>query len=270
MVIGNREFEIGNRCYIMGILNVTPDSFSDGGLWLKLDESLRHTGDMINDGADIIDVGGESTRPGHEKITAGEEMDRVIPVIEAITKRFDVPVSIDTSKSVVAEAAIRAGAAMVNDIWGLKQDPEMAKLIADNNAACCLMHNREKINYRIFLEDMLRDLRESVQIALDAGISPDKIILDPGIGFAKTVEMNLEAINRLDLVVDIGYPVLLGASRKSFIGKTLDLPTIERIEGTIATTVIAIMRKCSFVRVHDVKEIKRAIVMTEAILNVGN
>jgi len=251
----------------MGILNVTPDSFSDGGLWQKPDESLRHTENMINDGADIIDVGGESTRPGHEKITVSEELDRVIPVIEAITKRFDVPVSIDTSKSAVAEVALRAGATMVNDIWGLKQDPKMAKLIAESNVACCLMHNREEINYRIFLEDMLRDLRESVDIALNAEISPDKIILDPGIGFAKTVEMNLEAINRLDLVVKLGYPVLLGASRKSFIGNTLNLPATERIEGTIATTVIAIIRKCSFVRVHDVKEIKRAIVMTEAILN---
>jgi len=266
MVIGNREFEIGNRCYIMGILNVTPDSFSDGGLWQDIDKALCHTENMINDGADIIDVGGESTRPGHEAITVSEELDRVIPAIEAITKRFDLPVSVDTSKSTVAEAALSAGAVMVNDVWGLKRDPEMANVIARNNAACCLMHNREEINYNNFLEDMLRDLSQSVKIALDAGIEPERIILDPGIGFKKTVEMNLEAINRLDLVAQLGYPVLLGASRKSFIGKILDLPSTERIEGTLVATVIAIMRGCSFVRVHDVKEAKRTIIMTEAIL----
>ena len=252
----------------MGILNVTPDSFSDGGSWQDIDESLRHTENMIYDGADIIDVGGESTRPGHKKISQQEELDRVIPVIEAVCKRFDVPVSIDTYKSTVADAALNAGAAMVNDVWGLKHDPKMAKVLAQRNVPCCLMHNRQSINYNNFIKDMIGDLHESVEIALNAGITPDNIILDPGIGFAKTYEMNLEAINRLSLIVDIGYPVLLGASRKSFIGMTLDLPVNERVEGTIATTVIAVIRCCSFVRVHDVKETKRAITMTEAILSV--
>ena len=268
MQIGNRKFDAGNRCYIMGILNVTPDSFSDGGLWQNLDKALWHTEKMIDEGADIIDVGGESTRPGHEGITVLEELDRVMPIVEALCGRFDVPISIDTSKSAVASAAVSAGAAMVNDVWGLKHDCEMAEVIASSNVACCLMHNREAIDYSNFMQDLLSDLKESVQLASGAGIAHDKIILDPGIGFAKTYEMNLEAINKLDDVVRLGYPVLLGASRKSVIGLTLDLPVTERVEGTIATTVIGVMRSCSFVRVHDVKETKRAIIMTEAVLNV--
>ena len=251
----------------MGILNVTPDSFSDGGLWQDIDKAIYHAQSMIDEGADIIDVGGESTRPDFINISINEEIDRVMPVIEALHKRFDIPVSIDTSKSQVAKAAILAGASMVNDIWGLKHDPEMSKIIAENNVACCLMHNRKMINYTNFIMDVHDDLRQSVNIALNAGIASDKIILDPGIGFAKTYEMNLEIINLLDIIIDIGYPVLLGASRKSFIGKALDLPVHERIEGTLTTTVIAVMRCCSFVRVHDVKENKRVITMTEAIIN---
>ena len=268
MLIGNRKFDVGNRCYIMGILNVTPDSFSDGGKWIDTDKALYHTQDMINEGADIIDVGGESTRPGHKRITSQEEIDRAIPIIEKLNERFEIPISIDTYKSEVAEAAINAGAVMVNDVWGLKQDPKMAHVISKTKASCCLMHNRQEINYKRFIYDLVSDLRESVNLALNASIEPEKIILDPGIGFAKTYEMNLEAINRLERIVDIGYPVLLGASRKSVIGMTLDLPIDERVEGTLATTVIAVMKSCSFVRVHDIKETKRAIVMTEAILNV--
>lgn len=267
MIIGNREFDVKNQCYIMGILNVTPDSFSDGGKWQKLDEALLHTEKMINDGADIIDVGGESTRPGYESISVEEELSRVIPIIEVITKRFDTPVSVDTSKSAVANAALSVGATMVNDVWGLKSDPNMANVIANHGAACCLMHNRQSINYTDFVTDMLDDLRESVSMALNSSIAPNKIMIDPGIGFAKTYEMNLEAINKLDLVTKLGYPVLLGASRKSVIGLTLDLPATERIEGTIATTVIAMLRGCAFVRVHDVKETKRAMLMTQAIIN---
>jgi dihydropteroate synthase len=267
MLIGNREFDVGNKCYIMGILNVTPDSFSDGGMFDNLDEIVRHTGEMITNGADIIDVGGMSTRPGYKDIEVQEELDRVLPVIEALTKRFDIPISIDTHRSDVADGALLSGAVMVNDIWGLKFDPKMVEIIKKHNAACCLMHNRQTIDYKNFLAEVVSDLQESVNIALKNGISSSKIILDPGIGFAKTYEMNLKAINRLDLIVDIGYPVLLGASRKSVIGLTLDLSPSERIEGTVATSVIAVMRKCSFVRVHDVLETKRAILMTEAILN---
>jgi len=269
MIIGGVEFDTENRCYIMGILNVTPDSFSDGGEWGTFDNALSHTEEMIAAGADIIDVGGESTRPGYTAISDWEEIDRVAPVIEAISDRFDVPVSIDTYKSVVAREAIRAGAALVNDIWGLKHDPDMAGVIQKSGAACCLMHNRDNIDYTDFIPDMLKDLRESASLAQKVGIAAEKIILDPGVGFAKTYEMNLEAINKLNLIKDLGYPVLLGASKKSFIGLTLDLPVTDRVEGTLATTVIGIMRGCSFVRVHDVKETRRAVMMTEAILRQG-
>lgn len=266
MKIGNRDFDIGNRCYIMGILNVTPDSFSDGGRFNDLERALRHTEEMIEDGADIIDIGGESTRPGHQAITDQEEIARVTPVIEAVKKRFDIPVSIDTYKSAVAEAALEAGADMVNDIWGFKRDARVAELTAKYEAACCLMHNREKAEYGDFLSDVVADLRECVNIAKNAGIADDKIILDPGVGFGKTLENNLEITNHVDVLKELGYPVLLGTSRKSMIGLTLDLPVDERVEGTLATTVIGVLRGCAFVRVHDIKENKRIIQMTEAII----
>ena len=268
MVIGGREFDAENRCYIMGILNITPDSFSDGGKWNLIDSALNHVEEMIRDGADIIDVGGESTRPGYCEITAQEEIDRVLPVIEAVRSRFDVPVSIDTYKSAVADAALNAGAVFVNDTWGLKRDPDMGSVIARHKAACCLMHNRENMDYTDFLDDLLEDLGESASIAERAGISHESIVLDPGVGFAKTYEMNLKAINRLDVIKHLGYPVLLGASRKSVIGKALDLPVTERVEGTLAAVVIGVMRGCSFVRVHDIKETKRAVLMAEAVLRM--
>ena len=267
MLIGNREFKT-DRCYVMGILNVTPDSFSDGGKWDTFDAALRRAEKLADEGADIIDVGGESTRPGHTMISDSEEIDRAAPIIEAICSRVDVPVSIDTYKSAVADAGLRAGAALVNDIWGLKHDHDMAGLIARNGVVCCLMHNRKDTDYSDFMSDLLGDLQQSVIIAKTAGISPDKIILDPGVGFAKTYETDLEAINKLDVIKTLGYPVMLGASRKRVVGTTLDLPVGERREGTLATTVVAVMRGCLFVRVHDVLETKRAIKMTEAILGV--
>ena len=266
MLIGNYNFDIENKSYIMGILNVTPDSFSDGGKWDMLDRALWHAEGMIEDGADIIDVGGESTRPGYTVISDSEEIDRAIPVIEALRSRFDVPISIDTYKSAVADAGLRAGADLINDIWGLKHDPAMAGLIARSGAACCLMHNRKEIDYTDFMRDLCSDLNESIGLAKKAGIADGKIIIDPGVGFAKTYEMNLEAINRLDMLKELGYPILLGTSRKSVVGLTLDLPASDRVEGTLATTVIGVMRGCSFVRVHDVKETRRAITMTEAVL----
>jgi len=266
MIIGNREFDTGNRCYIMGILNVTPDSFSDGGKWETLDSALRHAEEMIGEGADIIDVGGESTRPGYIGITEQEEIDRAAPVIEALRNRFDLPLSIDTYKSGVARAALKAGADLVNDTWGLKSDPAMAGVIARAGVACCLMHNRAGIDYDDFISDLLRDLRESAAMAENAGVAADKVILDPGIGFGKTHEMNLEAINRISEIRELGYPVLLGASRKRVVGITLDLPVNERIEGSLAAAVVGMVRGCSFVRVHDVKETRRAIKMTEAII----
>ena len=186
MIIGNKEF--GNHTYVMGILNVTPDSFSDGGKFNNIDSALKHTEQLINDGADIIDVGGESTRPNYTKISDEEEIERVVPVIEKIKADFDVPVSIDTYKSKVAEAAVGAGADLVNDIWGLKYDKNMAEVIAKSGAACCLMHNRERAEYNSFVEDVLDDLRETIAIAKKAGIADDKIILDPGVGFAKSYE----------------------------------------------------------------------------------
>lgn len=251
----------------MGILNVTPDSFSDGGKFNQIDAALKHAEEMIGDGADVIDIGGESTRPGYTKISDEEEIDRVVPVIEAVKKEFEIPISVDTYKSGVAEAAAQAGADLINDIWGLKYDARMAEVIAKSGLACCLMHNRDNTEYRNFMEDVKQDLRETIALAKAAGIADDKIILDPGVGFAKSYENNLEVIRRLKEFNELKYPVLLGTSRKSVIGLTLDLPAAERVEGTIVTTVMAVEAGCMFVRVHDVKENHRAIQMAEAILN---
>lgn len=264
MIIGNKEF--GNHTYVMGILNVTPDSFSDGGKFNNIDSALKHTEQLINDGADIIDVGGESTRPNYTKISDEEEIERVVPVIEKIKANFDVPVSIDTYKSKVAAAAVGAGADLVNDIWGFKFDKKTALMTAKYNAACCLMHNKDEAVYNDFLEDMVSEMAECVKIAREAGVADDKIMLDPGVGFGKTYEMNLAAINHVDVLHRLGFPILLGTSRKSVIGNTLNLPADQRVEGTLATTVIGVMKNCAFVRVHDIKENKRIIQMTKAIL----
>lgn len=266
MKIGNREFDVENHTYIMGILNVTPDSFSDGGKWTKKDKALKHVEEMLNDGADLVDIGGESTRPGHTPVPAQEEMDRVLPMVEAVHARFDVPISVDTYKACVAEAAVKAGADLINDVWGAKKDPDMAAVMARTKAACCLMHNKDEALYENFLEDMAEELKYSVDLARKAGVEPDRIILDPGVGFGKTYEMNLEAIRHVEVLHRLGYPVLLATSRKSVIGLALDLPADQRVEGTLATTVLGVMKGCAFVRVHDVKENKRAIRMTEAIL----
>lgn len=265
MRIGNRDFDVDKHTYIMGILNVTPDSFSDGGKWNDEDAALKHAEEMIEEGADIIDIGGESTRPGYTLLSDEEEIARVVPVIQAVKSRFDVPVSVDTYKSHVARAALEAGADLVNDIWGLKYDQELAGVIAEYEAPCCLMHNRREADYQDFMEDMLQDLRETISIAKKAGIPDQNIILDPGVGFGKTYENNLEAINRLERMHELGYPILLGTSRKSVIGLTLDLPASERLEGTLATTVMGVMKKAAFVRVHDIRANARIIKMTEAI-----
>lgn len=267
MIIGGKNFDTEHEMYIMGILNVTPDSFSDGGKWNSMDAALKHTEEMIAEGADIIDVGGESTRPGHVPVSETEEMERVVPYIEKIKAEFDIPVSIDTYKTAVCEAAILAGADFVNDIWGLKYDRNMADLIAKYNLPCCLMHNRREAVYENFVEDVLKDLRETVDIALKAGIQKENIMLDPGVGFAKTYEQNLKIINHLEKLKDLGYPILLGTSRKSVIGLTLDVPADERVTGTVATTVIGAMKGCAFYRVHDCKENKQALLMAQAILN---
>ncbi len=266
MKIGSRVFDTENQTYIMGILNVTPDSFSDGGKWNKKDAALKHTEEMILEGADIIDIGGESTRAGYTLLPDQEEIERVVPVIEMVKKNFDIPISVDTYKSAVAEASVKAGADLVNDIWGLKYDQKMADVIAKNQVACCLMHNRKEANYKNFIDEMMDDLRETIAIAKKAGIPDDKIMLDPGVGFGKTYEQNLEAICHLEKMKELSYPILLGTSRKSVIGLTLDLPSSERVEGTLVTTVFGVQKGAAFVRVHDVKENKRAISMTQAIL----
>lgn len=268
MLIGNRQFDLEKSAYIMGILNVTPDSFSDGGKWNEMDKALKYVEQMIADGADIIDIGGESTRPGYIPVKPEEEAERVAPVIKKICENFDVAISVDTYKAYVAECAIQAGTHMINDIWGFKGDEEMAKVVAKYEVPCCLMHNRDnKLRpYKNFLEDVVADLKGSINLGLSAGVSKDKIILDPGIGFGKTLEDNLFLMNNLEKLKKMGYPVLLGTSRKSMIGLTLDLPVEERLEGTLATSVLGVMKGCSIVRVHDIKENFRAIKMTKAIM----
>lgn len=266
MKIGNKEFELGKRPYMMGILNVTPDSFSDGGKFNNIEQAIIHAKEMIKEGADIIDIGGESTRPNHTPVEEEEEIKRVVPIIEALSKEIDVPISIDTYKSKVAECAIKAGASLINDVWGFKKDKNMAKVAAKYDVACCLMHNRNDKNYTNFMEDVLKDLQESIDIALEAGVKKENIMIDPGFGFAKEPSQNLQIMNELERLHELGYPILLGTSRKSTIGLVLDLPVNERVEGTIATTVIGVMKGCDFIRVHDVKENLRAAIMTDAIL----
>ncbi len=269
MKIGNREFDLKNQTYIMGILNVTPDSFSDGGKFHEMDKALFHAEEMMRDGAAIIDVGGESTRPGYTVVPDDEEIERVVPIIEGIKSRLDIPVSLDTYKSNVARAGIRAGADLINDIWGLKYDEKLAGVIAESGLPCCLMHNRKEPDYTDYLQDVLMDLSETVRLAEEAGIEDTKIILDPGVGFGKTYENNLEIIQCLEELHAFGYPILLGASRKSVIGLTLNLPAKERVEGTLVTTVFGVIKGCSIIRVHDVKENVRAVRMARAILGKG-
>ena len=266
MRIGNKEFKIGERTYIMGILNVTPDSFSDGGKFNEIEAAVAHANKLVEDGADIIDIGGESTRPGAEYVTEEEEIKRVVPIIKAIKEQLDVIISIDTYKSKTAEEAVKAGADIINDIWGAKYDKNIAKVAAKYNVPIILMHNRQPKPYENLMKDVVVDLQESIDIAIEAGVKKENIILDPGIGFAKTYEENLIVMNNCEIIKEMGYPILLGTSRKSMIGLTLNLPVNERVEGTLATTVMGIMKGLEFVRVHDVLENKRVAVMTDAIL----
>lgn len=267
MIIGNKEFLTEGHTYICGILNATPDSFSDGGKWNDRERALKRVEEMVAEGADLIDIGGESTRPGYTPLSEEEEMARVLPVIEAVKASFDVPLSLDTCKPKVAEAGIRAGADMINDVWGLRYHEQMAGVIAASGLPCCLMHNRKQADYRDLLPEVAGDLQESVRLAEAAGIAREKIILDPGVGFSKSYEHNLEVICRLEELRDLGFPLLLGCSRKSVIGLTLDLPADQRIEGTLVTTVMGVIKGCMFVRVHDIKENVRAVKMARAILD---
>lgn len=267
MKIGNKDFQTSGHTYVMGILNVTPDSFSDGGRWNSVDGALYRYEAMVEQGADLIDVGGESTRPGHTPLGVQEELDRVLPVLEALKARFDVPLSLDTSKAEVARLGIAAGADLINDVWGLKRDAAMAEVIAAAGVPCCLMHNRTDPHYNDFLPDVLQDLRACMTLADRAGIARERVILDPGVGFAKSQEQNLEVLRRLEELHSLGCPLLLGCSRKSVIGRVLELPPEQRLEGTLTTTVWAVLKGCMFVRVHDVAENVRCVRMAEAILN---
>lgn len=266
MRIGKWQFDTENQVYMMGILNVTPDSFSDGGRYDHMDRALFHAEELVKQGTDILDIGGESTRPNHIKITSEEEIERVCPIIEAIKSRMDIPVSLDTYKSDVAKAGIAAGADMINDIWGLKWDGTMAAVIAEGGVASCLMHNRKEAVYDNYLKDVVTDLQESLDMAKAAGMDMEQVCIDPGIGFAKNLEQNLSLMNHLEELQSLKYPVLLGTSRKSMIGLTLDLPVDQREEGTMATTVLGIMKGCSIIRVHDVEKNLRAAKMTLAML----
>ena len=267
MVIGNKTFDVNNHTYIMGILNVTPDSFSDGGNYNHIDKALIRVEEMVKEGMDLLDIGGESTRPGYEKISEDEEIERVAPIIERVKRNFDIPISLDTYKSKVAIAGIDAGADMINDIWGLLYDNDMAKVIAASDTACCLMHNRKEAVYQNFIEDVKTDLKQIIRIAKEFGIKNEKIMLDPGVGFGKNYEHNLKVIRQIGELKELGYPILLGASRKSVIGLTLDLPANERLNGTLAISAYGILNGCSFLRVHDIKQNKEVIKMLEAIRN---
>ena len=264
---GNKEIILGERTLVMGILNVTPDSLSDGGKYNNLDSAIKQAEKLILDGADIIDVGGESTRPGHVQITSEEEISRVVPIIEKISKNLNTIISIDTYKYDVAEEAIKAGANIINDIWGLQYDNgEMAELVKKSKLPIIAMHNQ---NDEIYSKDIMLSLREffekTYKIADKYGIDRDKIILDPGLGFGKNVEQNIEVLSRLNELKDMGS-ILLGASKKRFIGKLLnDLPFDERVEGTVATTVIGIEKGVDIVRVHNVLENKRACLVADGI-----
>lgn len=266
LVINNIELDYRKETIVMGILNVTPDSFSDGGKFNSVNAAVAHAKEMVANGAKIIDIGGESTRPGYTRISDEEEIDRVVPVIKAILNEVPVIISIDTYKSAVARAAIEAGAHMINDIWGAKADPEIAKVAADYNVPIILMHNRYDEDYTNYFENYMQDLQESIQIVKNAGVPDQHIILDPGIGFVKNLKQSIETMQRLDELVDIGYPVLLATSRKRMIGTILNLPLDERVEGTAATCAYGVMKGCHIVRVHDVKEVARTVRMIDALM----
>ena len=278
-------FNWGTKTYVMGILNVTPDSFSGDGILQRDDQiaaAVAQAQQFAADGADIIDIGGESTRPGSTPVTEAEELARVIPVIEAVRAVISLPISVDTYRANVAEAALAAGASWINDVWGFRMDSHIAQVAAEANCPVVLMHNRSKpkdvaqeerlggryvgIVYNDLIEDIKRELGESVALARQAGVKEENIILDPGVGFGKTVAQNLQLVNQLDQFKTMGFPILLGTSRKSFIGYTLDLPPEERLEGTAATVAIGIDRGADIVRLHDVKSIVRLAKMTDAII----
>jgi dihydropteroate synthase len=259
------RLELGRRTLIMGILNATPDSFSDGGRFDQVDAAVERAKQMAAEGADIIDIGGESTRPGHNPVSLEEELSRILPVIRAVREHVKLPISVDTYKAEAARQALEAGAHIVNDVWGFRRDPDLAVVAAKYGCPVILTHNREARDYADFIPDVLKDLMGSVQLAQAAGVADDHIWLDPGIGFAKDYDENLELMGRLSDVASLGFPILLGTSRKTFIRRTLDVPAEEAVEGTGATVALGIAQGCQIVRVHDVLQMKRVSVMTDAI-----
>lgn len=264
--LGKTEMDFRKETVIMGILNVTPDSFSDGGKFGQIDAALKRAEEMLRDGAKIIDIGGESTRPGHEPVSLAQELERTVPIIEAITNEFGCVMSIDTYKAGVAEEAVKAGAQIINDIWGAKREPEIADVAAKYKVPIILMHNREKAEYEEpFMDAVIADLEESVDIAVASGVAHENIWLDPGIGFARDTMQNIWTMQGLRRISEMGYPVLLGTSRKSLIGNVLGLPVEERLEGTGATVCYGIEQGCHIVRVHDVKEIARMARMMDVL-----
>lgn len=258
------------KTIVMGILNVTPDSFSDGGKFNQIEKAVARAKEMVEQGADIIDIGGESTRPGFAPLSLEEELERVIPFVRAVSENVNVPISVDTYKAEVAKQAIEAGAHIINDIWGAKADDQMAKVAAQLEVPIILMHNRHNRDYQFFVRDVLNDLYESIAIAKKAGVKDEMIILDPGIGFAKDYSENIEMMQNLDMLVGTGYPVLLGTSRKTMIGQALDLPVNERMEGTGATVCYGIQKGCQIIRIHDVKEMSRMAKMMDALMGKGD
>jgi len=283
--IGNTVFEWGRQTYLMGIINVTPDSFSGDGLVPDEDWVARAVAQgqaQAAARAHLIDVGGESTRPGSQPVPLEEELRRVLPVVAGLAQAVSVPISIDTYKAETARQALAAGASIINDVWGMRMDHDMGRLAADSGAGLIVMHNRSRpkdaaqsaqlggryvgVDYTDLIADIARELNESVQLALEAGVAPDHIIVDPGIGFGKTVEQNLELVDRLAELKSLGYPLLVGPSRKSFVGYTLNLPPAERLEGTAAAVALAIDRGAEIVRVHDVAAMARVAVIADAIV----
>lgn len=267
---GPYSLDYEKKTIVMGILNITPDSFSDGGKYNSLDHAIQHAVSMVENGADLIDIGGESTRPGHTPLSLKEELERVIPAVKAISKHVQVPISVDTFKAEVAKQAIEAGAHIINDIWGAKADAQMASVAAQYNVPIILMHNRPEGNYQHFIRDALNDLYESIMLVKRAGVTDGNIILDPGIGFAKDYQEDIEMMRNLDKLVATGYPVLLAPSRKRMIGTALDLPVDERMEGTGAAVCYGIQKGCQMIRVHDVKDISRMAKMMDALLGKGD
>ncbi|MBN1467981.1 MAG: dihydropteroate synthase [Fusobacteriaceae bacterium] len=271
-LINGKEFDLFNKSYTMGILNITPDSFSDGGKYIKTEEALKRALNIINEGADIIDIGAESSRPGATPVSEEEELNRIIPVLNLLKGNVDIPISIDTYKSKVAEESIKRGATIINDIYGFKKDKDMAKVVADTGVYCVLMHMRRDPNnmhenpkYKNVLVEVINELEESIEIALKCGVKKEKIILDPGIGFAKDFNHNLELLKKIEEFKKLGYPLLLGVSRKRFIGEILGTEPSDRLEGSLAVASYIASSTPAILRVHDVKETSKTLKIINAI-----